>query len=106
MVIFDAQTPLVNICRRLGDISGAIEHCETAIQAFREVLPWQIMEISDYYYNLGELYSDKARGVGQGSVKFAKKLKEKVFFFFVLCNIYQFFMILLYWSFKHLHIVF
>lgn len=63
VLLFDALTPLMNCCRVLGDAEGGARVCRNIINCLEKVLNGPSLELANFYFCLGEMYSERADSV-------------------------------------------
>ena len=89
VLLFDALTPLMNCCRVLGDAEGGVRVCRNIINSLEKVVNGPSLELANFYFCLGEMYSERADSSDISPV-LAKRYKRLVsdifgnraFFFF------------------------
>lgn len=63
VLLFDALTPLMNCCRVLGDAEGGVRVCRKIISCMEKVLNGPSLELSNFYFCLGEMCLERADAV-------------------------------------------
>eukprot|EP00897_Mesotaenium_endlicherianum_P008832 jgi/Mesen1/7978/ME000425S07183 len=77
VLLFDARTPLLNLCRSLGDAPEAIRQCLLILEALERVCPHQPRELLRFLTLLAELYAERAAAAA-GSPALHKRFKKLV----------------------------
>lgn len=77
VLLFDALTPLMNCCRVLGDAEGGAKVCRMIINCLEKVLNGPSLELANFYFCLGEMYSERADSVDLSPI-LAKRYKKQV----------------------------
>lgn len=78
--LFDALTPLMNCCRALGDIGDAARVCTNIISCLDKVIPGYSLEVANFYFCLGEMYSERAES-SNSLPAIAKRYRKQVHHF-------------------------
>lgn len=78
--LFDALTPLMNCCRALGDIGDAARVCTNIISCLEKVIPGYSLEVANFYFCLGEMYTERAES-SNSLPAIAKRYRKQVHHF-------------------------
>jgi hypothetical protein len=78
--LFDALTPLMNCCRAVGDIGDAARVCTNIISSLEKVIPGYSLEVANFYFCLGEMYSERAES-SNSLPAIAKRYRKQVHHF-------------------------
>eukprot|EP00250_Pteridium_aquilinum_P002084 c12288_g1_i1 orf=48-1733(+) len=76
VLLFDALTPLMNCYRVLGDAEGGSKVCRIIINCLEKVLNGPSLELANFYFCLGEMYSECANSEDLSPI-LAKRYKKQ-----------------------------
>ncbi|BBN02498.1 protein MpASHR2 [Marchantia polymorpha subsp. ruderalis] len=80
VLLFDALTPLMNCCRASGDAAEGSRICRLILNSMEKVLPGVSLEQANFYFCLGEMYTQRAESAGTNVMaKHYKKLAQETF---------------------------